>query len=187
MAKVWDKERTIARDKFRTMTRREKAVYIWEYYKVYFALAVVALVVAGVYIGSVYQDMKEEKYVHIGVVELYAADTMAFMDEVAQTENWGEPLAYRTFASALDPSMEGIYQTAGFLANKEMDIIICDASNLAFFLDSGVSPETDRVVPLLDTELEKNLGGKDLCMIVLNGEGRSQKAQEFAELLLKYT
>ena len=187
MAKVSDKERAIARDKFRAMTCREKAVYIWEYYKVYFVLAVVALVVAGVYIGGVYQDMKEEKYVHIGVLEIYAADTMYFMDQVAQTENWGEPLAYRVFASAMDASMEGIYQAAGFLANDEMDIIICDADNLAFFLDSGISAETDRVIALLDTELEKNLGGKDLCMIVLNGEERSQKAQEFAELLLKYT
>lgn len=187
MAKVLDKESAIAREKFRTMTRREKAEYIWGYYHTHILLAVLALIVVGVYIGGVYQDKKEENYIHIGVVDVYAADTMAFMDEVAQTENWGEPLAYRTFTSTLDPSLEGIYQTAGFLANHELDIIICDANNLAFFLDSGISLETDRVIALLDTELEKNLGGKDLCMIVLSGEERSQKAQKFSELLLKYT
>ena len=187
MAKLRDKESALAREKFQAMTRREKAAYIWEYYYAYFILAALALIAAGMYIGSLQKDIREENYVHIGIMEIYAADAMDFIDRVAQEGGWEEPVAYRTFTSAMDPSLDGIYQTAGFLANGEMDIIICDSDNLAFFLDSGISLEKDRVVALLDTELEKNLGGKDMCMIILNGEERSQKAQEFAELLLKYT
>ena len=186
MARLRDKESAITREQFRAMTRKEKAEYIFGYYKVHFLLVILAVVVVTVYSISLYTDIQQEDYVHIGVIEHCAADTMAFMDQVAEEENWGEPLAYRTYASTLE-GMEGIYQTAGYLANNEVDIIICDSQNLSFFLDSGVSLEEDLVVALLDTELEDNLGGKDLCLIVLNGEERSEKAHRFAELLLKYT
>ena len=186
MSKIRDEERASLRERLKTMDRREKVNYIWGYYKVHFIIAALLLVTGAIVLRDMYTNQREQEYVHVGVIESCAMDTQIYLDYLAHIENWGEPLVYRPFVSATDASGDGMYQIAASLSAREMDIIICDASNLYFFLDSGVSTQLDQVIPLLGTKLEENLGGKDLCMIVMSGQERSEKAQAFADIILKY-
>lgn len=185
MAKMRDAELAGLREKTKDMSRQEKAGYIWEYYKVYFIAALVLIVMGGTLLWDMHVNKLEQGYVHIGVVDSCAAQSQFYLELLARDNEWGEPLVFRPFVSAADSSGDGVIQIAASMAAQELDIIICDSNSLYFLLESGVSQEEDQIIPLLGTKLEEKLGGKDLCLVVMSGMERSEKAQEFAQLMLE--
>lgn len=187
MSKLRDEERATLRERLAKMDRQEKISYIWNYYKVHFGVALLLVGLVAMTATDMYRNWVQRDYVHVAVIEQHYYKTKDYMDRVVKEGGWEEPLVYQSFLSAMDTRGDGMMQIATFLSTNEVEIIICDAESLYYFLESGISLETDIVVPLLGTQLEENIGGEDLCLLVLRGEERSDKAEQVYEILKKYT
>ena len=140
--------------KLKDMTLKEKASYIWEYYKIPIIAAVVVLLIIGSIINTVWINPPKKTYLQIAFYGQYADDG-AISAVCGQLENaLMTPEERRTMeisgASFLvnsgDPQMGMAYQQkfAAMLSAKDIDLLVVSQTDLDTWAAQGIlSPIKD--------------------------------------------
>jgi len=134
--------------KLRDMTFKEKASYIWEYYKIPIIAAVVVLIVIGSIINTVWINPPKKMYLQIAFYGGYVDDS-AISAVCGQLESGimtpeDQQDMQITGASFMnnsgDPQMDMMYQQkfAAMISGNELDLLVTDANDLDDMVSQGI-------------------------------------------------
>jgi len=180
-----DKDRQRAKQLFSTMSKGEKLKYIGRYYWLHIigaVLAVVVLVSAGV---SIYSNHVSSKWLHVGSTAPYTQRLRQPLEALGQAN--GEPLNYLELLSVEgEYGADAMVQLSCYLTADQLDILVCDAPTREYLLLQD-GEENLTVYPLEETTLAAlfaDIEQPELYLIVRHGLSRSDRAEDFAQLLV---
>ena len=174
-----EKDRVRARELYRQMDRKEKIRHLWEYYRLP-ALGVLLLAAAVISLAvGIYGGWRSAGQVQLGVfgAEARLADEAV---ELARERGWTEEVSVVTGPSADGEDGVAVIQITCLLAADDLDVVLCDRATADFILQDGEVPA--RLWPLGETALA-GAAGEDVCLVLIEGTERGEKAESFTRLL----
>ena len=154
--------------KLKDMTFKEKASYIWEYYKIPIIAVIAAIIVIGSIINSVWINPAKKMYLQIAFYGEYVDDNAitAMCNQLGDAVMTPEDQQTMQISGASfmentgDPQMDMAYQQkfAAMLSDGELDLIIINASDLDDMASQGILAPiknylSDSLLPQLSDKL----------------------------------
>lgn len=176
-----EKDRMLAKELVRQMSKEEKRKYLWDYYRIPALIAVVLLAVAISIAVGMYNNVRAKQDLHVGVFGA-SADYEQTIERLAQEAGWDKGLSFVTGMTVNSGREDETLQVTVLLAADELDVVVCDRATADFIVEEAEIPA--RIYPVEETALAPNArSGKETLVLILEGTGRPEKTQEFAALL----
>jgi len=134
--------------KMKGMTFKEKAAYIWEYYKIPIIGAVVFLAIVGSIVNSVWIHPAKKPYLEICYYAGYVdndvlAAACGKLENALMTPEEMQTMAINGsifMTGSTDPQMDMAYQQkfAAMISTQELDLLVINASDLDMWAKQGI-------------------------------------------------
>ncbi|HIT90063.1 MAG TPA: hypothetical protein IAC41_06565 [Candidatus Merdenecus merdavium] len=143
-------------DKLKTMTLKEKLVYIWDYYKPALAgiVLLVILIIGGV---DIYQNSKQKEVLYTAVLNTSATqeEDISFINNFKDSLNIDEKTQKLTVDLSLQiffdhgnvTSMEANTKLMTLLGAKQLDLVICPQDVYEYYVERGVFLDLKETLP----------------------------------------
>jgi len=145
------------RSKLKEMTAREKADYIWEYYKIPIIAAIVILFIIGSIINSVWINPPKKQYLQIVFLNNYVDETYtnSLQDKLEQAlmtpdeRNTLQVLTTVVLFNTGEPQMDmaNTQKFAAMTAIGEIDLLVINRDELGSLVEQGILLPLTNVLP----------------------------------------
>lgn len=181
--KELDHEQRLAKELFQQMEPKEKAKYIFRYYGLH--IFVTAAIILGMilFIGDYRANKARENWLYFVLPEYYTVAIEDATNQLLEQHGWPEGINYTNYATNDVESGFGNMQLMAYLANDEIDYMVCDEV-MCIMLGEDETLDFDVI------ELEKTALGeyvefrKELFVITFKDTARHDKVMEFLPILM---
>ena len=145
------------RSKLKEMTAKEKADYIWEYYKIPIIAAIVILFIIGSIINSVWINPPKKQYLQIVFLNNYVDETYtnSLQDKLEQAlmtpdeRNTLQVLTTVVLFNTGEPQMDmaNTQKFAAMTAIGEIDLLVINRDELGSLVEQGILLPLTNVLP----------------------------------------
>jgi len=175
------------RAKLKGMSFKEKAAYVWEYYKIPIIAVIVVAIIIGSIINSVWINPEKKMYLQFAFFGGYADDSAAAsmcgqLEAALMTPDEQEKLQISSasfMTDSGDPQMDMAYQEkfASMISVRELDLLVVDDADLDSMVSQGILAPVkdylpDGLLPKVSGSLIESAdenGAKDDYAIKLDG------------------